>query len=198
MQGGQPQRTTGLPWAGTLDWPFHKGRLAELEAKLDRAPGNQELSESRTGKRSPLSWCGCGILLACANQTITPRRAAPRGYSPECDVRHCAGRDREDSAATRWRRPSACTIFPPVCVQRPVTPQPGPEPLRRLFRLRVNLALEVRRPCGAKYVPSTLWQSRCGGGLKVSALHDDFPALLAEALDVLAASTPTRSAPLQG
>ncbi len=56
-----------------------------------------------------------------------------------------------------------------------------------LFRLRVNLALEVRRPCGPDYVPSHLWQSRCGGGLKVSASSDDFPALLAEALDVLAA-----------
>jgi len=65
-----------------------------------------------------------------------------------------------------------------------------------LFRLRVNLALEVRRPCGLDYVPSTLWQSRCGGGLKVSASHEDFPALLAEALDVLAAldADPKRSA----
>ena len=32
-----------------------------------------------------------------------------------------------------------------------------------LFRLRVNLALEVRRPCGPDNVPSLLWQSRCGG-----------------------------------
>ena len=57
-----------------------------------------------------------------------------------------------------------------------------------LFRLRVNLALEVRRSCGPDYTPSPLWQSRCGGGvLKLSARHDDFPTLLAEALDVLAA-----------
>ena len=57
-----------------------------------------------------------------------------------------------------------------------------------LFRLRVNLALEVRRPCGPDYVPSALWKSRCGGRvLKLSAGHDDFPSLLAEALDVLAA-----------
>lgn len=56
-----------------------------------------------------------------------------------------------------------------------------------LFRLRVNLALEVRKSCGSDYVPSVLWQSRCGGGLKVGATHDDFPALLAEALDVLTA-----------
>jgi hypothetical protein len=59
-----------------------------------------------------------------------------------------------------------------------------------VFRLRVNLALEVRRPCPAEYEPSPLWQSRCiGGMLKVSADHDDFPALLAEALDVLVESS---------
>ena len=66
-----------------------------------------------------------------------------------------------------------------------------------LFRLRVNLALEVRRPCGPDDTPSPLWQSRCGGGLlKVSDSHDDFPSLLAEALDVLAAcnADPKRSA----
>jgi hypothetical protein len=57
-----------------------------------------------------------------------------------------------------------------------------------LFRLRMSLALEVRRPRGPDDTPSPLWQSRSGGGLlKVSASHDDFPALLAEALDVLAA-----------
>ena len=51
----------------------------------------------------------------------------------------------------------------------------------------MNLALEVRRTCGSDYVPGPLWQSRCDGGLKVSASNDDFPSLLAEALDVLAA-----------
>jgi hypothetical protein len=57
-----------------------------------------------------------------------------------------------------------------------------------LFRLRVNLALEVRRARALDDGPSPLWQSRCGsGGLKLSASHDDFPTLLAEALDVLAA-----------
>lgn len=56
-----------------------------------------------------------------------------------------------------------------------------------LFRLRVNLALEIRRACGTDYTPSALWQSRCGSGpMKLSAGHDDFPTLLAEALDVLA------------
>ena len=58
-----------------------------------------------------------------------------------------------------------------------------------LFRLRINLALEVRRPLPPEEPPSRLWQARCHGGrIVVSPEHDDFPAILAEALDVLAAS----------
>jgi len=57
-----------------------------------------------------------------------------------------------------------------------------------VFRLRVNLALGVRRPIGDAYSPSDLWQSRCvRTRLSVNPAHRDFPALLAEALDVLAA-----------
>ena len=55
-------------------------------------------------------------------------------------------------------------------------------------RLRVNLALEVRTPPGAESLASDLWLSRVRGGkITVSPEHDDFPALLAEALDRLAA-----------
>lgn len=54
--------------------------------------------------------------------------------------------------------------------------------------LRINLAVEVRRTWSAEVGPSPRWQSRLGGGrLNVSASHEDFPALLAEALDSLAA-----------
>jgi hypothetical protein len=54
-----------------------------------------------------------------------------------------------------------------------------------IFRLRINLALEVRTK---RDVPSPLWQSRSGGGrISVSPTHDNFPALLAEALDRIAA-----------
>jgi hypothetical protein len=58
-----------------------------------------------------------------------------------------------------------------------------------LLRLRINLALEVRLNRRPGDVPSPLWRSRAGGGrIAVSPTHDDFPALLAEALDVLAAA----------
>lgn len=58
-----------------------------------------------------------------------------------------------------------------------------------VFRLRVNLALGVRQPVDAAgYIPSDLWRSRCKNSrVVVSAAHEDFPALLAEAIDVLAA-----------
>ena len=53
-----------------------------------------------------------------------------------------------------------------------------------LFRLRVNLALAVRTPSRE---PSPLWRSRLRGGrLEINPAHEDFPSLLAEAMDALA------------
>ncbi len=54
-----------------------------------------------------------------------------------------------------------------------------------VFRLRMNLALELREPWNG---PSDLWRSRCRGGkIAVNPTHADFPAVLAEALDALSA-----------
>lgn len=54
-----------------------------------------------------------------------------------------------------------------------------------VHRLRVRLALAVRSPADSS--PSELWcQRRRGTRLAVNPAHVDFPALLAEALDVLA------------
>jgi len=59
---------------------------------------------------------------------------------------------------------------------------------RALFRLRVNLALEVRRRRDPEQGPSPLWQSRRRTGrIAVNPSHDDFPSILAEALDMIAA-----------
>ena len=53
-----------------------------------------------------------------------------------------------------------------------------------VFRLRVNLAIEYRVPAGDG--PTELWHARLRDGrISVSDQHQDFPALLAEALDVL-------------
>lgn len=76
---------------------------------------------------------------------------------------------------------------------------------RAMFRLRLGLALEIRRPLDAAdsegYRPSDLWRSRCRGGrIVLNPEHDDFPALLAEALDVLSAThhDPKRAAGVLG
>lgn len=56
-----------------------------------------------------------------------------------------------------------------------------------LRRLRINLALHVRSEVGDE--PSEVWQSRRQGGrIAVNPRHEDFPALLAEALDCIDAS----------
>ncbi|CAN5866454.1 peptide chain release factor-like protein [soil metagenome] len=56
-----------------------------------------------------------------------------------------------------------------------------------LGRLRVVLALGIRCAVEAASSPSPLWRSRCRGGrISINPTHNDFPALLAEALDVLA------------
>jgi hypothetical protein len=55
-----------------------------------------------------------------------------------------------------------------------------------LFRLRLNLALQVRLPVEPLDPPSDLWRSRCRNGkIHVNPAHEDFPALLAEALNRL-------------
>ncbi len=57
-----------------------------------------------------------------------------------------------------------------------------------VYRLRVRLAIEVRVLPEPERQPGALWDSRCvHGRLKVNVNHDDFPALLSEALDFIAA-----------
>jgi hypothetical protein len=57
-----------------------------------------------------------------------------------------------------------------------------------IFRLRINLALEIRLPVETGAKPSPLWQARSSGGkIRVGETHQDFPTILAEVLDVFAA-----------
>ena len=57
-----------------------------------------------------------------------------------------------------------------------------------LARLRTQLAIQIRMPVAFTddYTPSELWKSRLiARRLTISPGHDDFPAMLAEALDVV-------------
>ena len=130
-----------------------------------------------------------------------PAEASPEQLLAECDVRRLRRsgpggqhRNKVETAVSLRHGPTG------VCAEASERRSQAQNQSLALFRLRVNLALEVRRPCGPDYVPSLLWQSRCGGGLRVSASHADLPALLAEALDVLAAldADPKRAAALLG
>ena len=57
-----------------------------------------------------------------------------------------------------------------------------------VFRLRLRLALEIRGKVKPPHQPSPLWLSRCRHQrISVNPQHDDFPSLLAEALDVVTA-----------
>lgn len=56
-----------------------------------------------------------------------------------------------------------------------------------LFRLRLLLATKIRCPVSLGECRSALWLSRTSGGkIACNPEHTDFPAMLAEALDVLA------------
>lgn len=59
--------------------------------------------------------------------------------------------------------------------------------LNAIKRLRLNLALKVRTQVNAqRHRPSELWQQRRQGEkMSINPHHRDYPALLAEALDVI-------------
>ena len=63
--------------------------------------------------------------------------------------------------------------------------------MQAIRRLRLRLATEVRSAPAedGAVAPSSLWQSRSAGGrLSINPAHDDFPTLLAEALDAVTAA----------
>jgi len=56
-----------------------------------------------------------------------------------------------------------------------------------IFRMRVKLAIQVREPVDPGAKPSACWAARTvHGKLMINPSHDDFPTLLAEALDRIA------------
>ncbi len=56
-----------------------------------------------------------------------------------------------------------------------------------IFRLRVKLAIQVRQPVDPGAKPSACWSARAvHGKLSINPTHEDFPTLLAEAMDRIA------------
>jgi RF-1 domain len=128
-----------------------------------------------------------------------PAALDPDRLLADCDVKHTRGsgpggqhRNKVQTAVVITHRPTG--------VQAAASERRSQAQNRKaaLFRLRVKLALEVRGPAPApapapgsapgRDAPSDLWRSRCRGGrIAINPEHDDFPAMLAEALDAIAA-----------
>jgi hypothetical protein len=123
---------------------------------------------------------------------MAPDDRHPAALDPEQVLRDCETRRTRRSGPGGQNRNKVETAV--VLVHRPTglvaeanERRSQAENLRvALFRLRKRLALEIRRPVDLAPVPSPLWQSRCRGGrITISDEHTDFPAILAELLDLL-------------
>jgi hypothetical protein len=118
-----------------------------------------------------------------------PAALAPEQLAAECETR----RTRRSGPGGQNRNKvetAVVVIHGPSGVSAEASERRSQAENRRvaLHRLRLKLAIEVRRPWGVDRLPSLLWSSRCRGGrLIISSEHDDFPSILAEALDAVGA-----------
>jgi RF-1 domain len=122
------------------------------------------------------------------DRTIHPAALDPDVLAGECDFRATRrsgpggqNRNKVETAVILTHRPTG------IRAEASERRTQGENRRAALFRLRIELALSVRRPFGGEVIrPTLLWQARCRGGrIVVNPEHEDFPALLAETLDVL-------------
>ena len=123
------------------------------------------------------------------DEDIHPAALEPQVLLARCEVRRTR---RSGPGGQRRNKVETAIVLthPPTGISAEAGERRSQGENRRiaLFRLRVKLALEVRRPLADDYAPSPLWQSRSPAGrIVLNAKHADFPAILAEALDVLGA-----------
>jgi len=122
-------------------------------------------------------------------QALTDHPAAtdPERLATECDIQ----RTRRSGPGGQNRNKVETAV---VLIHRPTNIRAEANERRSqaenlkvaLFRLRLNLALSIRLPRDVAHVPSALWSSRCRAGrISVNVEHEDFPSLIAEALDVV-------------
>jgi RF-1 domain len=126
-------------------------------------------------------------------QPAHPACLDPEALAEECAIRTTRrsgpggqNRNKVETAVVVTHRPTG------VSAQASEWRTQGENRREALKRLRLKIAVTVRLPIdrrgGESYSPSPMWIERCRDGrIAVSPSHSDFPALLAEALDVLEA-----------
>lgn len=125
------------------------------------------------------------------DNTLHPAALSERELAAQCDVR----RQRRSGPGGQHRNKVETGVVithTPTGIRAEATERRSQAQNRKVavFRLRVNLAIGSRHAIDlAEREPSELWQARCKNRrISMNSEHDDFPPLLAEALDVLAAS----------
>jgi hypothetical protein len=121
----------------------------------------------------PASLSAEKLLAACDTRRL--RRSGPGGQH----------RNKVETAVVLTHRPTG------ISAQASERRSQSANQRRALFRLRIELALHVRRPLDSTEQghPSGRWQTRIRGRrISVNTGHEDFPALVAEALDILDAA----------
>lgn len=116
-----------------------------------------------------------------------PAALAPEDLLAQCDVRFARrsgpggqNRNKVETAAILTHRPTGLSAEANERRSQSENREVA------LFRLRLNLALAIRTDRSADDRPSPAWQARCRGGrIAINPRHEDFPALLAEALDAV-------------
>lgn len=117
----------------------------------------------------------------------------PARLDPETLLRECSwGRTRSTGPGGQHRNKVESAVWirhDPTGVEAQASERRSAEENKRvaLGRLRRLLAVEVRGPVPIGEVRSDLWRSRCSaaGRLACNPEHADYPAMLAEALDVM-------------
>jgi hypothetical protein len=119
-----------------------------------------------------------------------PAALGPERLLSDCDVRFLRrsgpggqNRNKVETAVVLTHRPTGLT-----CEANERRSQ-AENRSEALFRLRLTLAIEIRSAADDGGEPSPLWARRCvGSQIHVNPSHDDFPTLLAEALDAVHAA----------
>jgi hypothetical protein len=121
---------------------------------------------------------------------VHPACLPPENLLRECDVRH--ERRRGPGGQHRNKVSTAVVLtHRPTGIRAEASERRSQADNQRqaLRRLRLRFAIEIRLETTSSAEPSGLWRSRVvSGRLAINPGHDDFPAVLAEALDAIAAA----------